>query len=228
MQGVRKLSNTLKVAKFDINKLFRLKKRFLIALILVLLVALYQEFIPMSHLIMVIICTYSVLSSDMLKQEHYFYASLPISRSDVVRGRYTFIFLLIVILAVALGLMSIIGNITMNDEFFSIYIVSIIGLSFLCSLIITGIMLPISFHVDVKKRANKNIITLISLGGFILASFYLPRINETIVEWDNSLLIYGPYIVGIIIFILSYIGSVRIYRKREFLVEKVEISKSRK
>lgn len=222
------MSNIFKVAKLDIHKLFRLKKRFLIVLVLVLLVALYQEFIPMAHLIMVIICTYAILSSDMLKQEHYFYASLPISRNDIVLGRYTFIFLLIVVLEIALGLMSIIGNITMNDESFSIYLFSIMGLSFLCSLIITGIMLPISFHVDVKKRANKNIITLVSLGGFILASFYLPKVNETILDMDNTLLVYASYIAGIIIYIISFIFSLGIFRKREFLEEKAEISKSRK
>lgn len=225
MQGVKKLINTLKVAKLDINKLFRLKKRFLIMLVLVLLVSLYQEFVPMAHLIVVIICTYAILSSDMLKQEHYFYASLPISRNDVVRGRYTFIFLMIVIFAAIMGVMSTIGSITMDADYPTLYLVSIVGLSFLCSLILTGIMLPMSFYMDVKKRANKNIITLVSLGGFILASFYLPKLNDIIMESNNYLFVYGSYIAGIVVYIVSYIASLGIYRKREFLEEKIETKK---
>lgn|GEM_PF-5522331 len=213
------MSNIFKLARMDIRKLFRLPKRILIVFILILLVSLYEQFYPMAFLITTILGTYSIISSNFLHKEEYLYASLPISRKDVVSGRYTFIFLMAVILAVVLGLISTLGNITMNGESFSIYLFSIMGISFLCGMVLVSIMLPISFSMDVRQKTTKNIIVLICMGGFILASYYLPKLNDTIMYMDNNLLLYGSYIAGVIVFIASYIGSLRIYGKREFLEE---------
>ena len=145
------------------------------------------------------------------------YGSVSINVKDMVMGRYVFAGLNFLLSLLAIIILYI-GSAMFQNEMLSITDVAIgVSVSFLIFSIITGIQMPMFFKMGYTKAKIWSMVPFIAMMILIILAKPLAYMLSDIIVFlqsNQSGLIMGGIIFGVIIQLISYRISVAAYRKR--------------
>ncbi len=193
-------------------------KSLIIVFILYIVLALYGSLdisiIPSILGVMLVISTFSY---DYQSKWDSYAAILPNGRKNVPLAKYISTFILMFILAIITLMLLVIINYLKNNTLEVTSILTIL-LTSLVSFVFEAIMYPIIFKYGVEKaRIAIFIITFAFIFGigFLVDSPIFKNFDTILNFISNYYYIVLP-LIGILILSISYIISLRIYKKKEF------------
>lgn len=155
-----------------------------------------------------------IFSSDEKKSIQMLLSSLPYTRREIVSSKYisTFIYIFLVIWAIVISNFFVNEQLPKWKEFILVFVIVILIFSFL-------------FPFSYKFSSKFLLIGSIALFGIYLfvVNLLVPNINDKIrsitakiLELNNTQLFVGTGVILIIIYLLSWLISIRIYEKKVF------------
>lgn len=191
--------------------------------------SLYSVFMKSSSFLYMLIVmiglmsTLSAFSNDQLNHWDGYALALPLSRADMVKGRYYFALSCMISASAACLLLSVlinlgIGEMPFQELLHSFYYVVIVGLVYL------ALLLPILYKLGVDKGRYVMMATFISMAFLAYLAFDVlgKGAGESLrpaIRWIEGHFVLVEAAAGVLtagILILSYRLSVRIYEKKEF------------
>ena len=160
-----------------------------------------------------VIVTFSAFTYDNYANWDRYALSLPLSRKNLVQGRYLFA---LIIVAVCLILNLVCGGIILlfSQEPISLLIYSSLAVAGV-SLLLISLIMPIAFRFGVDRgRIYAVVIALCIVGAMVAAQNYLYALDRLIAMLDR-LLPLVPFLLAAVVFI-SYRLSGRICSKKEY------------
>jgi len=166
-------------------------------------------------LIMCALMPMTAMSYDERVKWDRYALSMPISRADIVVGKYALgILLLAVALVASLLATFVVGDINFKDNMLSTIMIGGIGIAMM------SVILPILFKVGVEK-ARYVIIAVFTAP--VLAIFTLGKLVDNgritisqLGQINYTLLAAGVIVALIALFVLSLLISLKIYSRKEF------------
>lgn len=171
--------------------------------------------------IVIITPVWEAIKVEALSGYNKYVLTLPVTRRTVIQSYYVFFFLIVMIgIILFVGVLYVHGLFSMISIDFSLY--RSITLAILAMLTMGGIIFPLIFMLGEEKS---DFILFLSLG-FMALVVNLVRVGvehfieqPPLLKFNLDLLIHVPFIyilISILIFLLSYVTSLAIYRKKEF------------
>lgn len=158
--------------------------------------------------------TLHVFSNEEKKPIQMLLSSLPYTRREIVSSRYlsVFVYTLLILLIISMG------NYIVNNQFPSWReIMFVIGL----------VMLMFSFIFPFSYKYKSNFLLFATIGIFILYMFVvntlIPNLNDQIrsitakiLAFSDTQIIIGAIIILSLLYLISWMISVRVYEKKVF------------
>ncbi len=193
--------------------------RQVILFLVVFLVLAFQEnniivIVPVFVSMMVFITTFSY---DEYNKWDAYAISLPVSRKNIVKAKYVAsIILWVIALLVTVVITGIMGLFEQNINYFEMFGM-ILGCVF-SIVLLEAIMFPLIFKFGVEKGRIGlfvGVFAIAALLGFIFTGIDLENANGFIEIFNEYYYILLP-LVAVILLVISYYVSKRIYLKKEF------------
>lgn len=184
-------------------------------------------------IMVVVSLSFSVIALDEAGHWQEYRLALPLSRANVVRGRYASLFVLtvlsVVLGVITSGLVLLAANLLPSVEYLSpiqgsfdaqLYLL-LVALTFLMCLGMLAIMLPLCFKMGMTKAVRW--IPLVGVLGFLLVFVGLGS-NEAILPSMDAMAhtmaspagIVGVFVAALAVYALSCCLSERLYLTRQF------------
>lgn len=193
--------------------------RQVILFLVVFLILAFQEnniivIVPVFVSMMVFITTFSY---DEYNKWDAYAISLPVSRKNIVKAKYVAsIILWVIALLVTVVITGIMGLFEQNINYFEMFGM-ILGCVF-SIVLLEAIMFPLIFKFGVEKGRIGlfvGVFAIAALLGFIFTGIDLENANGFIEIFNEYYYILLP-LVAVILLVISYYVSKRIYLKKEF------------
>lgn len=193
--------------------------RQVILFLVVFLVLAFQEnniivIVPVFVSMMVFITTFSY---DEYNKWDAYAISLPVSRKNIVKSKYVAsIILWVIALLVTVVITGIMGLFEQNINYFEMFGM-ILGCVF-SIVLLEAILFPLIFKFGVEKGRIGlfvGVFAIAALLGFIFTGIDLENANGFIEIFNKYYYILIP-LVAVILLVISYFVSKRIYLKKEF------------
>lgn len=158
------------------------------------------------------------LSLDLQNHWDEFVLTMPVTRKNIVLSKYI-LFALLGLTGGLLGiLIYVIAGLVQNNLDFA-FIGFGLGTGIGLALFYGSILLPLVYKLGVEKTRVLMILCYLApailapIGFKVLDFFGISKPSEAVLE---TLLIFGAPAFGVVLFVLSYFISVRIFTKKEF------------
>lgn len=166
--------------------------------------------------------TISIFISEKSDKTERFFCSLPITRKEIVISKYISLILFALInILMSIGIVFLLQQLGIKQSFFNNnYII----LFFNAILLFASLTFPFFFVLnDIKlfSRLSFFLFIIVALGKKIMSFFYKIIKNHEKVNFivqnilDSNYLFYLLLLVILIIYLISYMVSVKLYRKKE-------------
>ena len=193
-------------------------RQVMLFLIVFLILALQENniivIVPVFVSMMVFITTFSY---DEYNKWDAYAITLPISRKDIVKSKYiTSVILWLIALLVIVVIVGIMETFEQNIDYFEMF-----GMILGCALsivLLEAVMFPLIFKFGVEKGRIGlfvGVFAIAALLGFVFTGIDLENANGFIELFNKYYYVLIP-LVAIILLVISYFVSKRIYLKKEF------------
>lgn len=155
--------------------------------------------------------SHSLLAIEERDGSDKYYLICPVSKKQIVAEKYVFSAIMVTVMITAIAVLEMIKNTNMSAILF------ILSLAIALGLIFPSISMPIMFRYGYAKGK----ILFMCLGGLlgICGAFFVNAntfFADTLGLVANGFLPLILIFVSVVIFVLSYLISVKLYQKREF------------
>ena len=193
-------------------------RQVMLFLIVFLILALQENniivIVPVFVSMMVFITTFSY---DEYNKWDAYAITLPISRNDIVKSKYiTSVILWLIALLVTVVIVGIMGFFEQNINYFELFGM-ILGCVF-SIVLLESIMFPLIFKFGVEKGrigVFVGVFVIAALLGFVFTGIDLDNATGFVDFFNKYYYLLLP-LVSIVVLIISYFVSKRIYLKKEF------------
>ena len=208
----------LSLIKKDLLMIKGNMRQVMLFLIVFLILALQENniivIVPVFVSMMIFITTFSY---DEYNKWDAYAITLPISRKDIVKSKYiTSVILWLIALLVTVVIVGIMGVFEQNIDYFEMFGM-ILGCVF-SIVLLEAIMFPLIFKFGVEKGRIGlfvGVFAIAGLLGFIFTGIDLENATGFIEIFNKYYYMLIP-LVAIILLVISYFISKRIYLKKEF------------
>lgn len=153
---------------------------------------------------------------EKIKWENYA-MTMPITRKDIIRSRYITLIISVIVATILITIINAFVEMLSGGIIFS-RIVETISFGLSVGFIFSSIIIPIICKFGLEKM--RILLMLIVIIPCLIMAYLQDNMEQMKILFDSNFLIhYGVYIIPIIaifIWFISYIISVKIYRKKEF------------